>query len=306
VDRAIDALVRDSTVPPPELRGPIAEILETRRRDAVIEGDYDRAEEQDHIAQWLQLAVQNAEQKESEDRTINRLYDRWQQLQNQQQEISSCWDNRLRELEERYEQQQVELQEAQANEVAAFVARWKNPEFLRPYTKASPMLLQLRDQERSMGLARMYAQAKEMKAIADRAQREETLSAQARIHVQMTAERQKLGARHERALKELALKKDQAAKAARERRQKELRPVLAAIAQMKAKKGLAKGPGSASETASNAGHENLCSPRTAARYSAFRAEKKAVILEVAPADDRVVSAKRTPRPKSAVTPRARP
>jgi hypothetical protein len=199
-------------------------------------GDYDRAEEQDRILRLLQTSIQTAEQKRSEDSSIDRLYARWQQLEKLQQEITEKWDVKLRELTETNDEEQFLLQAQQSQEIEHFIAKWKDPAFLRPFTKPTQKLLQLREQERHMGLSRMYAQAKETKAVADKLQRDETQAAQGRINAQMTAERQKISARHERELKRLAIKRDQLAQSARERRQKQLRPVLTAIQQIKAKR----------------------------------------------------------------------
>jgi hypothetical protein len=278
-------------------------------------GDYDRAEEQDRIAQLLQTTIQNAEQKRNENLSINRLYERWQQLQKDQQEITEKWDQRLHEIMNECDEQQTQLHIQQTEEIERFIGKWKDPGFLRPFTKPTQKLLQLREQERAMGLARMYAQAKEMKVVADRLQREETQAAQTRINGQMTAERQKIGRRHDRELKILILKRDQEMKSIRERKQKELRPVLTAIQQIKAKKGKPfRHPSSLpalparAENVSAAGQENLCSPRTAARYSVYRAEKKTVMLEVVPVDEQMIAQLRKPttgRAKSVITGRGR-
>jgi hypothetical protein len=296
LDSAIEALLVNSILPSPELRPQIAQILETRRVDAIMAGDYDKAEEQDRVSQLLQNAVQAAEQKRSEDLSINRLYDRWQQLQREQQEISERWDAKMREVSAKYEEERTQLEAQQAQEIEFFIGKWKDPAFLRPFTKPTPKLLQLREQERHMGLSRRYGEAKETRAVADRLQREETQAAQARINVQMTAERQKLAGKHDRDLKALATKKNQTIKSLKERKQRELRPVVTAIQQIRAKKvAPSRHPSSLPElqarpeSASACGQENLCSPRTAARYSMFRAEKKTALLEVAPIDDQTIS-----------------
>jgi hypothetical protein len=236
LDSTINALVINAVVPDSELRPQIEAILEKRRKDAIMAGEYDRAAEQDCILHLLQTSIQMAEHKRNGDWSIDRLYARWQELENLQQEITEKWDAKICELMAKNDEEQSLLQAQQSQEIEHFIAKWKDPVFLRPFTKPSSKLLMLREQEHHMGLSRRYAQAKETKAFADRLQRDETQAAQARINAQMIIERQKLSATHERELKALAIKRDQVAQSAREQRQKELRPVLDALLQIKAKK----------------------------------------------------------------------
>jgi hypothetical protein len=306
VAKAINLLVNRLIPPPPELHGAVSQVLEKRRVEALMDGDYDVAEEQERIAALLQNTIQAEQQKENENRTLDALYQRWQQLQTQQQQISAKWESKLAEFTAQNDRQQQELQAQWDEELEHFLAKWKDPSFLRPFAKPSPKLLQLREQERAMGIARMYPQAKEMKSIADRLQREETQAAQWRINSQMTMERHKLCLKHEKEARAMTVYRDRTIKAIQNDKARELRPILSALQQMKAKKSpMAKYPAlpalppARAESASAAcGAENLCSPRTAARYSIFRSEKKTTLLEVSPVDDHTLAQMKKPKTNS--------
>jgi hypothetical protein len=168
LDSAINALMFNAVVPQPEIRPQIEQILETRRIAAIMAGDYARAEGQDRILRLLQTSIQTAEQKRSEDSSVDQLYARWQKLERLQQEITEKWDAQLRELMAKNDEEQSLLQAQQSQEIEHFIAKWKEPAFLRPFTKPTQKLLQLREQERHMGLSRMYVQANEAKVVADR------------------------------------------------------------------------------------------------------------------------------------------
>jgi uncharacterized membrane protein YqiK len=228
----------------------------------------------------------------------------------------SSWDHKKCEFLCGLEKQLETLRSEYSVEAELFVAKWKDPAFLRQFSKASTKLSELRDQEHAMGLARMYGQAKEVRAIADRLQREETQAAQARISAQMATERHKLCEKHEKAIQAIIAYRDRTLAAMEREREKELRPIQTALQQLKAKKTLpSQRPSSLPALSSrrsgsvcgSTAREALCSARTAARYSQFRTEKRATVLDVGPADDATLAEmKSPPTARSKLVRRTRP
>lgn len=322
LDEAISQLLNKFILPPQELHTPIMQLLERRRVDALVEGDYDKAEEQDKIVGILQMVIQNEHDKENEDKTLDVLYGRWQQLIQKQNSINEKWDKKVQEFTEESDKQKEEMDKAHEEEVDNFLAKWKDPNFLRQFNKPSSRLLQLREQEKAMAIARMYAQAKEMKAVADRLQREETQQAQARMNSQMQIERNKLTVKQNKAVNAWNGYRQRMLKSMQNERQKELQPIQTAMQQIKAKKtSPLKGSGAkrqqrrmrpsalpnlpptrAESSLSDANHRpgnvshmnNNYSPRTQAIYSRFRSEKKTTLLDVAPVDDSTLMAMKKP------------
>lgn len=236
LDEAIDELVHRFKPPPQELRQPMMQYLERRRVEALIAGDYDLAEKQDKIAGILQTVLQNEQQKVNEEKTIDILYGRWQQLISKQNNVNAKWDAKVQEFIADSDKQKEEMEIAHEEEVENFLSKWKDPNFLRPFNKPSSKLLQLREQEKAMAISRMYSQAKEMKAIADRLQREETQQAQAKISATMTMERNKLAAKQNKEVNAWNSYRQRMLKSFQAERQKELRPIQTAMQQIKAKK----------------------------------------------------------------------
>ena len=314
LERAIDDLVTRYIPPPVELRSQIADLVEKRRLEALMEGDYDTAEQQDKIATLLQTVLQSEQQKQGEDRAIDQLFQRWQTLQYNQKQITDKWDTKINAFLEEVGQQEEDLQDKQDQEIEEFIARWKDPVFLRPFGKPSPKLLQLREQERAMGLSRMYAQAKEMKAYADKLQREETQAAQARINSQMSLERSKLAAKHDKELQTLKTYKERMLKQMENDKARELRPIKTALAQIKSKKHspskLPTLPSGRETSLSTMSQREADTQRAQTKYSQFRAEKKTTLLDIVPVDDAVLQQMRRPgratRPKTGLTARRQP
>ncbi|OHS94737.1 hypothetical protein TRFO_10882 [Tritrichomonas foetus] len=306
LDRAIDQLVNRFVLPPPELRNPIMQLVERRRVEALVEGDYDMAEQQDKIAGILNMVIQQEQQKLNEDRTIDKLYSRWQQLTHKQNQITAKWDKKIADFIAESDQQKIELDTTHEQEIDTFINKWKDPNFLRPFNKPSSRLLQLREQEKAMAISRMYAQAKEMKAIADRLQREETQAAQAKINATMTMERNKLAVKQNKEVSAWNSYRNRMIKSMQTDKQKELRPIVTAMHQIKAKKtapsrmpsSLPNLPNNKPDTAvsesSLSNNSNNYSPRTQAIYSHFRSEKKTTLLDVGPVDEQTLLAMKKP------------
>jgi hypothetical protein len=318
IDAAIEALRQRRELPPPEIRPRFVQTIENRRVEALLDGDYDGAAGYDQLAQSFQAALQLEEQKKSEDRIIELLFQRWQQLQGDRDSTIERWAHKISEFLSGVEQQIEILRDQHKIEVELFLDRWKDPAFLRPFSKGSTKLAELREQEHAMGLARMYSQAKEVRIIADRLQREETQAAQARINAQMATERHKLSEKHEKAIQALIAYRDRTVNAMEREKEKELRPIQTALQQLKAKKTLpSQRPSSLPALASrrsesacgSTAQDTLCSARTAARYSMFRAEKRAALLDVGPVDDATLAQMKnqpTARSRSKLVARTRP
>jgi hypothetical protein len=260
-------------------------------------GDYDGAAYHDKIANLLQTLAQKAEQQQLEARVLDQLYQRWQNLQQTQQEINSRWDSTIQSFIDDSARQELALQAKHEEELDGFVEQWKDPMFVRQFSKPSAKLVELREQERSLGISRMYGQAKEVKALADRMQREETNAAQARINAQMSLEREVVAVRQEKELISLAAHRDRTLKGMQSQKEKELRPVLTAIQQIKAKK-LSIHKTQSSLPSLPPGRANTSSGRylnvTQARYAQFRMEKRRVLLDVAPVDDQMIAQMKRP------------
>ena len=305
LDQYIEQLVYKCTPPPPELRNQIMQLIERRRVEAVVEGDYDTAEQQDKIASMLNSVVQAEQQKQNEDKTIDKLYGRWQQLTKKQNQIAAKWDKKIQDFIAESDQQKMEMDIAHEQEIDNFLAKWKDPTFLRPFNKPSARLLQLREQEKAMAISRMYAQAKEMKAVADKVQREETQAAQAKIGATMTAERNKLAAKQNKEISTWKTYRNRMIKSMQNDKQKELRPVVTALQQIKAKKtvpnrhvsilpNLPNNRSDRSEAGMSEASNLNYSPRTQAIYTHFRSEKKTTLLDVGPVDDQLLMQMKKP------------
>lgn len=300
LDEYIFAIVDKRSPPPRELRNPILQLLNRRRVQALVDGDYDYAEEQDNTIKAFNRVVQSQDNKSNENEQFEILFGRYQQLQKDYQEITEKWDEKINKYNEEEEQLYNELLKKQEEEKENYHTKWADPEKLRQFTKPSPKLNSMREQERAMAVARMYQQAKVMKQSADRLQKEETAAAQQRISKTMETEWNRMMERHEIERKKFVDHKNRNVAFLESEKQKELKPTLNALNQIKSKKGLLLSTKQSSATITKSAQEiEAQSPRTHKKYSDFKAEKKKPKLDVQPVtDQQMQSTKKSTKSKS--------
>jgi hypothetical protein len=284
LDEHIDTMVNRFVPPPPECRSGILQLLNRRRVAALIVSNYDGAELQDKCRDIYTYTMKLEMERMGQDRHIDELFQRWQQLHRDEEEINGRWDARMSEFSQEDQEKYDELTERHRQEVAAFEAQWKDPNYLRPFTKPSARLLQLREQEKAMAVSRLYQQAKDMKQFADKVQRDETAAAQERIALQMGIDREKLLKRQENdRVRHMNHRKTHLWEMDKERNE-ELRPILSAISQIRAKRG---GPANRTPVliiSKPGAPDQTLTPRTQQHYAAYRAERKLAKLEVQPVE----------------------
>lgn len=286
LDEHIENILSRRIPPPKGLRNPILQLLNRRRVQALVDGNYDYAEEQENNIKFYNRVIQSEDNKSNEEAQFEILFNRYQQLQKDHQEITEKWNEKINKYNEDEEQSYNELLQKQQEEKDKFHARWADPEYLRPFTKPSPKLNSMREQERAMAVARMYQQAKAMKQDADRLQKEETAAAQQRISRTMETEWNRMLERHENDRKKFIDHKNKNIAFLESEKQKELKPTMNAIYQIKSKKGLLLNTKQSSMTITKTAQEiEAQSPRTHKKYADFKSEKKKPKLNVQPVKD---------------------
>lgn len=280
LDEYIDVMVNRFQTPPAEARPAILQLLNRRRITALVVGDYDRAEQQDKNREVFNYTIQLEEERLSEDNRIDILFQRWQQLQRDQQTITEQWDSRITAFAKDDQVIFDKLTEDHNAERAEFDKLWQDPNTLRPFTKPSARLLQLREQERAMAVSRLYAKAKDMKAFADKIQREETDAAQERIRLQMDIDKQRMLRRQEAEISKHKVHRESVITMLDGEKQEALRPCVTAMSQIRLKK--ANLPKSRKSQGKGTTDAVPISARSHQMYAAFKAEKKPQLLPVRP------------------------
>lgn len=295
----IDNLVNKFQLPPVRSRPAFLQFLNRKRVAALVESDYDVAEKYDNYLSCYSYSIAYEQKKTKEDNDLEHLYMRWSNLKAEEQKINDYYNNKIKEAKDECNSKTEELEGLQEEEYQQFLNKWQNPEFLRQYNKPSPKLLQLREMEKNMAVARMYAKAKEMKAIADDQQMRDTQEAQARITKEMYDERCRLIEKQDMQKNAIESHKRKKIDQYEQERKAKLKPVQAAMSQIRSKRGSASRqshlpPLKPANNNNDIMEAMIHSPRTYERLSHFRSEKKAVHLDVKGVDDKTLQNMRRP------------
>jgi hypothetical protein len=109
----------------------------------------------DHPVMLMQTLQHAERRKRNANQAIDVLYQQWQLTAKREQTVSK-WNEKIAKFTDENDQQKDDLQTRHDEELDAFIERWKDPNVRPPFSKPSPMLIQLREQKRAMAVNRMY------------------------------------------------------------------------------------------------------------------------------------------------------
>lgn len=293
INTAIEEFSIKGRMPQKELHGYIFQTLNRRRVEAIMESDYDKAAQNDKIADVLRQYIKIESQKSHEKEKLDALYDRYVKITDQIQKIKTDTEARKRAITEESEQRRMEMEAKHQIQNDELSAKFKDPNFLTQFSKPSQKLVDLREHEKNLAIARQYDAAKLVKAEADRLAKEETADAEERIAAQQSLEREALLAKQQRELDGIRTHLEKSLDAADSEAAKSLWPLERALEQMRAKKDTVRLPRlNRTPRAESAGAvqptAKMQSPRTQKMLAAFKAKRAVQLLPVRPVDERSV------------------
>ena len=122
----------------------------------------------------------------------NRRIDVWSNTHSEYREFKKQWNEKIKETEDSCQERIRQVIEQQETELEDFDAQWNDENYLRKFSKPSPLLLQLKAQERSMVLAKLYDRAKDIRRRSAQIEAEDTRNAQSRAMHEMTLQKKNL------------------------------------------------------------------------------------------------------------------
>ncbi|KAK8896625.1 hypothetical protein M9Y10_014537 [Tritrichomonas musculus] len=188
----LDQFIRDGKLPDSNSAQSMLNLINRRKVDALFSSDYESAEIYENAAQTL-LNKENSLYSNTERDVKN------QTRENRQQFL----DNKLQLTEQRYREQieqnntecERRLEEAENQhqiEINEFKENWKNPDYLKQFSKPSSRMIQLRYVEKKLALAKRYSDAITQRRLGDQLQQKETESLQKSIEKQMKSDFSKM------------------------------------------------------------------------------------------------------------------
>ncbi|OHT05985.1 hypothetical protein TRFO_26048 [Tritrichomonas foetus] len=180
IQKAIQKLIQKREMPPIEILPQVYRIIKTLYLNSLIVQDYDRANELEEVSKLVgdnYECMVNAKIKAEQTKTLEtRIELAKKRLQIEIDE----WDKILHIFKNEQNKQRHNLEQKILEERNEFENNWSNPEYLIQFNKPSPTLLQLRKQQKALAIAKRFADAKQVKQIADKLQQIESDQAQQR------------------------------------------------------------------------------------------------------------------------------
>jgi hypothetical protein len=258
------------------------------RVNAILEGDYDRARESDFMAHEVAIAQMKDQERERRHNHILALQEQLDTANHDLQTVHKVKQKEFRDCEEAINKRLAALESAQEAELQAFEARWNSDDFLRRYSKPTPALLNMKAMEKSMVIAKMFDQAKEMRRVASETEKGDTVDRQEMAYYEMNQERCNLLDRHQREKLLLDEKCAQLKEITRKQAELDERPLRTMVARLEKEiEELKQGaddppitPALASITSSES--PELVSARTAYKFAAYRSAASSLKLKIQP------------------------
>ena len=304
MEDALSAVVNKFELPPQNQRLKLKQYISKKRIDAIVAGDYDEAEQQDKNEWAFNYALQLEQQQHSEDNRLDLLYSRYTKLQTKLNKENEYWDGQIDDCLKTNQDYVSMLKEKHQRELDNFEKQWKDPNFLLQFNKPSNKLLQYREIEKARAISRMYKQAKDIKQVADQLQKEETEAAQQRMERQMQFEKKRLLERQEKELRANEEHQEITLANLKKERETSTRPLINALAQIKAKKGTiplnAKPHSSLLMSRDITNTISPLSPRTQEKFYSFKAERRKTRLAIKPVEEQPQTPKKRPQTRTTI------
>ena len=292
INAALVQMISKGVCPPEYMHPYIFTSLNRRRVDAICKSDYDEAEKMDKISEMLTQSIKNSQINNDNQLKGEILYERFCKINENVQEINEKYDKKKEAILNESEKRKQEATEKYNNTEKEIYEKFQNPEYLQKYGKPSNRLSELREQEREYAMQRKYKEAREVKTEADEIERQETEVAQEKVSKQETLELEMNYKNYQKELQLIELRQNEQISLNESDRERELRPLEAALKQIRSKKPILPPLRPQSNLSEQSANSNLIahikpsskmqSPRTQMKLRQMRTEKRVTLLAVKP------------------------
>ncbi|EAY00429.1 hypothetical protein TVAG_114330 [Trichomonas vaginalis G3] len=297
VEKAYNDFAKHGAPPPQNLRPGIVQYINRKKATALMDSDYDLAEQLDQ--QMIELSRLGNENGNDYHSRLKSLDTRTSDLQGEKKAMEEKWREKLQKHEEECEIRLEKLKEKQLQELEEQKAKWQSQEYCRQFSKPSIRLLQLRHQEKKMALSRRYHDAKVTKKLADDLQSQEEKQAEQLLEESIRKEIGMMREKHWREEEKLREYNEKTRNDLETQKARELEPYDSAMKAITHKKSEKPNPkftklpinltsAIAAQTSTMNPQPTIATPRTVSRMKQFRTEKKGN-LNLTPVDDETLS-----------------
>lgn len=229
-EEAVEEFSQTGRIPnSPHSQRKVASRIAKDREAAIANEDYSKAAEYDELGRKMVEACDKQVTEQYRQEQLDMLQEKLESARQEHQTFREEWDEKIAKIKDSMRDRMRELAERQAQELDDFEAQWNDEDFLRRFSKPSPHLLQLKAQERSMVMTKLFDRAKEYKRMARNVERYDTEQAQKRATSEMKFQKKTLIERHDKELEVMNEKVNQQLDILRRQRDVEEVPYIARV-----------------------------------------------------------------------------
>ena len=191
-EEAIESFSKTGRLPPADKRRKFSSRLEKDKITALENEDYDRVYDLEILSQKANEKMSAQDSQNYRKEQIQITEEKLEQANSEYKEFKKQWNEKMKETEDSCQERIKQVIEQQEAELEDFDAQWNDENYLRKFSKPSPLLLQLKAQERSMVLAKLYDRAKDIRRRSAQIEAEDTRNAQSRAMHEMIIQKKNL------------------------------------------------------------------------------------------------------------------
>jgi hypothetical protein len=191
------AFVRRGVVPPSGDRALLMQYLHGLSIDAAMHGDYAKADYYSDINKQFYEACIEKDGRESVKHQLDTIEEQIMETRKQSAELKAQLDAELRDVEWEEKARIENMKAHHAKELTEFDEKWASEQALRPFSKPSAFLAELREKEKKLLLIKEFIEAAAVGKYADSVEKEEIRAAQIEAEREAIFHRRQLMEKHE-------------------------------------------------------------------------------------------------------------
>ena len=196
-EEAIEEFSTTGRLPSSDLRPKFVSRLEKDKINALENEDFDKVYDLEILSQKANEKMTTEQANEMHKEQIKQTKEKLRQANEDYRTFNKEWNKKYKETEKQCKERIQKVIESQEEELNEFDKRWNDENYLSRFAKPSPHLLQLKAQERSMVLAKLFDRAKEIRKQAAIIEAEDTRNGQQRAMDEMRVQKKNMTKRQD-------------------------------------------------------------------------------------------------------------
>ena len=177
VEEALNGIIKSKKSPSRNLWDQTYDYARKMNILHLLNEEYDQAAQCEEAISFLQQQKNYEIWIEEYEKIQKQFKKKLENVQSQVFKINEKENIKIQSINEEYNKKLEILKINHEKEIQEFEEKWSNPKSLLPFSKPSPILLQLKKKQKSMALSKQFQQAKEIKQICEDLEKNESLEA---------------------------------------------------------------------------------------------------------------------------------